>query len=298
MNTPLHGRVVSAHGRHYGVELDDGTVRLCFPRGKKAGVAVGDRVRVTLQNGDEGVIDEVLPRSNLLYRSDDMRSKVFAANVDQLLLVVAVEPTFSEDLAGRALAGAWSADIAPRVVLNKVDMSHGLAAARQRLASIARLGVPIIEVSARDAQATRAALLPHLAGRTSLLLGQSGMGKSTLLNILVPDAAAATQDYSIALDMGRHTTTSTRLYHVPGGGDLIDSPGFQAFGLQHLTHEDIVRGFPEFTPYVAHCRFYNCSHLHEPGCGVLAAVQAGQIDPARHALYRRILDEYEAQPRY
>lgn len=296
----LEGRIVAAHGRHYVVEFPDGSVRHCFPRGKKAGAAVGDRVRVAPQGRDEGAIDAILPRRNLLFRSDETRAKQFAANVDQLLIVVAVEPTFSDDLAGRALAGAWSAGIEPLIILNKTDLSAGLADARARLDSVRTLGVPVIELSAHDATTVRERLAPRLAGRTTLLLGQSGMGKSTLLNALVPDADAPTREYSAALDMGRHTTTTTRLYHLPApGGDLIDSPGFQAFGLQHLSGEDILRGFPEFSPHIEHCRFYNCTHRHEPGCGVVAALQAGAIDASRYALYRRILKESEAaQQRY
>ena len=289
------GRIIAAHGRHYTVEFADGALRKCFPRGKKAGAAVGDEVTVSLQGQDEGAIDAILPRRNLLYRSDELRTKQFAANVDQLLIVVAVAPTFSDDLVGRALAGAWSADLMPVIVLNKVDLADGLDAARKRLAKVADLGVPIVEISAQDTAATREQLLPYLKGKTSLLLGQSGMGKSTVLNGLIPDAKAPTREHSLALDMGKHTTTSTRLYHLPDGvGDMIDSPGFQAFGLQHLTGEDIVRGFPEFGPYIEQCRFYNCSHRHEPGCGVLTAMAEGRVHPERHALYLRILDEQAA----
>ncbi|MFC4277770.1 ribosome small subunit-dependent GTPase A [Achromobacter aloeverae] len=294
----LQGRIIGAHGRHFLVEFEDGTQRLCFPRGKKAGAAVGDRVTVSPEGRDEGAIDAILPRKNLLYRSDEMRSKQFAANVDRLFIVVAVQPTFSDDLAGRALTGACSAGIEPYLVLNKVDLEAGLAEARARLAPLARLGVPVLEVSAQDPNHARAVLAPHMTGHANLLLGQSGMGKSTLLNALVPGADAPTREHSTALDMGKHTTTSTRLYHLPSGGDLIDSPGFQAFGLGHLSGEDIVRGFPEFAPFVAHCRFYNCTHLHEPGCGVLAALREGMIEPARHALYQRIVEENAAQARY
>jgi len=295
----MNGRVVAAHGRHYDIECDDGGMRRCYPRGKKAAAAaVGDRVCIQPEGADGGVIDAVLPRTNLLYRSDEMRTKQFAANVDQLLIVTAVAPFFSEDLLGRALAGAWSVGIEPLIVLNKIDLVDGLVQARARLASVAALGVPVLALSAHDAPSVRVMLAPRLVGKTNLLLGQSGMGKSTLLNSLVPDAQAATREHSLALGAGRHTTTSTRLYHLPDGGDLIDSPGFQAFGLQHLSPEEIVRGFPEFAQPATSCRFYNCTHRHEPGCGVLAALAAGTIDPARHALYQRILDENAAGQRY
>ncbi|GAA4341780.1 ribosome small subunit-dependent GTPase A [Pigmentiphaga soli] len=298
----VEGLVVAAFGRHFTVECDDGAVRQCYPRGKKATAAVGDRVRIGPEGRTEGAIVAVLPRRNLLYRSDQLRSKQFAANVDRLFIVTATEPDFSDDLVGRALAGAWSAGIAPHVILNKIDRPARLAQARARLAPVAALGVPVIELSALDAPAVRARLAPLLADATSLLLGQSGMGKSTLLNDLVPEAAAATQAHSEALGTGRHTTTSTRLYHLPAdiahGARLIDSPGFQAFGLQHLDREQIARGFPEFGPYAPHCRFYNCTHLHEPGCAVLAALADGRIDPQRHALYARLLAELAAAQRY
>jgi ribosome biogenesis GTPase len=278
--------------------MADSTVRQCYPRGKKAGPAVGDYVLITLQGCDEGAIEEILPRSNLLYRSDDMRAKQFAANVDRLFIVVAVEPTFSDDLAGRALTGAWSANITPFIVLNKIDLQEKLDPVRARLAPLVRLGVPMLEVSAVDPEKTCKTLFPHVTGYVSLLLGQSGMGKSTLLNDLIPDAYAATREYSTALNMGRHTTTSTRLYHLPHGGDLIDSPGFQAFGLQHLSHEEIEHGFPEFAPYAAQCRFYNCTHQHEPNCSVLQALAERHIDPGRHALYTRIVQENTTATRY
>ncbi len=295
----LEGRIIAAHGRHYTVELNDGSLRKCFPRGKKAGAAVGDVVIIAPQGKEEGAIDRILERRNLLYRSDDMRTKQFAANVDQLLIVVAVEPAFSEDLIGRALVAAWSAGIEPLIILNKADLTDKLGAARQRLSELLGLGIRIIELSALDSEQVCAALLPELNHRTSLLLGQSGMGKSTILNSLIPDALAHTQEHSVALGAGKHTTTSTRLYHLPNNaGDLIDSPGFQTFGLYHLTASEIERGFPEFTDAIQHCRFYNCSHRHEPGCGVLEALKRGAITPARHELYQRILAENESKTRY
>lgn len=291
MTTSL-GRVVSSHGRHYGVEFADGSVRHCFSKGKRNEAAVGDWVQVALEGTHEGLLTSIEPRQNLLYRSDEWRTKQFAANVDQVLIVVAVKPTFSDDLLGRALAGAWAADVHPIIILNKVDLVDGLQAARDRLLPYRELGVTIVELSAKDDQEVSAKLAPLLAQKTSLLLGQSAMGKSTLLNTLIPDAGARTQEHSEALDAGKHTTTATHLYHLPhANGDLIDSPGVQAFGLAHLSLEDIERGFPEFNQYRDGCRFYNCGHRHEPNCGVLDALRQGLIDPRRHALYLRLLEE-------
>lgn len=207
------------------VELEDGSLRQCYPRGKKAGATVGDHVMVTLQ-GEEGSIERILERRNLLYRSDETRSKQFAANVDRLLIVVASEPMFSDDLAGRALVGAWSADIEPYIILNKCDLPS-TDAARKRLAPFKALGVPIIETNATNVDQTRQTLLPLLQGRSSLLLGQSAMGKSTLLNALVPEADAATQEHSQALGAGKHTTTATRLYRLSEGGTSSTLPGFR-----------------------------------------------------------------------
>jgi ribosome biogenesis GTPase len=298
-DSKLQGRIIAAHGRHYTVELADGTLRTCFPRGKKAGAAVGDHVIIAPQGGDEGAIDRIQERSNLLYRSDEMRTKQFAANVDQLLIVIAPEPVYSDDLLGRALVAAGSAGIDTIIVLNKADLADKLPQIRQRLAALEKFGVRIVQTQALDTEQVQQALLPLLKDKCSLLLGQSGMGKSTLLNALVPHAQAHTQEHSQALGTGKHTTTSTRLYHIPNnGGDLIDSPGFQAFGLYHLDAADVVRGFPEFRESIENCRFYNCTHRHEPGCGVLQSLKQGDITPERHELYMRILAENQASNRY
>lgn len=295
----MQGRVITAYGRHYTVQCDDGQIRQSYTRGKKTGVCVGDFVRLQLQGQDEASIEEVLERSNLLYRSDEMRSKQFAANVDQLLVVVAITPSFNEDLLGRALTGAWSVGIQPIIILNKVDIQDGYAQARARLQPYEKLGVSIIETSTLDAERLRAKLLPLLQGKTNLLLGQSAMGKSSILNVLVPHAKAHTQEHSVALGTGKHTTTTTTLYTIPEiQASLIDSPGFQSFGLKHLGLSEVVQGFPEFAPYIEQCRFYNCTHLHEPGCGVLQALKDGEIEPTRHQLYERILAESLAPPKY
>jgi ribosome biogenesis GTPase / thiamine phosphate phosphatase len=291
--TRLHGLVIAAHGRHYLVAPEDGGALLqCFPRGKRSEVAVGDRVVYEPTSADQGVIVEIGERRNLLYRSDQYKSKLFAANLDQLLIVLATEPHFSEDLLGRALVAAEANELKPLIVLNKIDVEAALPLARERLARYAALGYTVLELSIKtQPEAALAALDEHLRGHATLLLGQSGMGKSTLVNLVVPDAEVATREISTALNSGRHTTTFTRLYPLPDGGALIDSPGFQEFGLHHLTEGRLERAFPEFRPLLPHCRFYNCHHLQEPGCAILEAVADGRIAPARHALYAQLVHE-------
>ena len=294
-STRVGGLVIAAHGRHYLVAPEDGSPMLqCFPRGKRSEVAVGDRVIYEPTSADQGVIVEIGERRNLLYRSDQYKSKLFAANLDQLLIVLATEPHFSEDLLGRALVAAEANELKPLIVLNKIDVTGALEGARRRLEPYRALGYTVVEVSIKtQPEAARPALLEHLQGHSTLLLGQSGMGKSTLVNLLIPDAEVATREISTALNSGRHTTTFTRLYPLPGsdGGALIDSPGFQEFGLHHLTEGRLERAFPEFRPLLPNCRFYNCHHLQEPGCAILEAVADGGIRRERHALYAQLVHE-------
>jgi ribosome biogenesis GTPase len=274
--------------------MADGERIACVVRGRKNEAAVGDAVAVAAAAPGQGVIEAVLPRTNLLYRSDAFKTKVFAANVTRLLVVVATSPSFSDELVNRALVAARAAGIEPFIVLNKVDLAEAAESSRQRLAGHRALGVRIVECSAKYAtQAMLDELAPILSGHVSIVMGQSGMGKSSIVNLLVPEAKAATREISEALHSGKHTTTSTRLYWLDAQrhSALIDSPGFQEFGLAHLTREDIEQGFPEFAPHRTACRFYNCTHRHEPGCGVLAALEAGQVGIKRHALYAALIAE-------
>ncbi|MBY4896437.1 ribosome small subunit-dependent GTPase A [Cupriavidus sp. AU9028] len=298
----LAALIVAAHGRHYVIELqDEARTRLHgFPRGKKSDCAVGDHVMVEMTAADQCVIVEVRERRNLLHRSDQFKSKLLAANIDQVAIVLATEPGFSEDLLGRALVAAEALGIRPLVLLNKVDLTARLAEAQGRLDLYRELGYDTLALSVHgDPDGARALLQPQLAGKATILIGQSGMGKSSLLNLLIPGVEAQTREISAKLDSGKHTTTFTRLYHLPAewgqGGALIDSPGFQEFGLHHLSEGMLERAFPEFRPRLTACRFYNCHHLNEPGCGVLEAVQTGQISPRRHQLYAQLVHEASQQ---
>lgn len=285
---PGPGLIVAAHGRQYRVELPDGRELLCCTRGKKSEAVCGDRVQVDITSPGHGVINRIEPRRTLLYRSNEFKEKLIAANVDQIILVVATEPAFSEALVGRCVIAAQSQGITPLILLNKCDLTERLPEARARLATLAALDYPILELCA---QADATTLRPWLQGKTSVLVGQSGMGKSTLINALLPEARAATREISAALDSGKHTTTFARLYHLDRESHLIDSPGLQEFGLRHLDFSDLEQAFPEFGPHLGQCRFRNCRHLQEPGCALQAAVSAGHITPARMQLFQELARE-------
>ncbi|HET8746527.1 MAG TPA: ribosome small subunit-dependent GTPase A [Ramlibacter sp.] len=299
------GLVVASHGRHCLVESPDGTRRLCHPRGKKSQAVVGDRVQWQA-SGDEGVIEAVEPRRNLFYRQDEIRTKSFAANLDLVLVLIAAEPEFSEMQLARALIAAEAEHIAPLIALNKSDLVEPFERAWARLVPYQHMGYGVLPLSLRMSGDTdREHLLKHLHGKTTLVLGPSGAGKSTLINLLAPQARALTGEISQALNSGRHTTTATTWYWVDEERTtaLIDSPGFQEFGLHHIDKMHLAALMPDLRRHVPECKFYNCTHLHEPSCGVIAAVAeaspapAERIEPSRYRIYRTLFEEL-SQERY
>lgn len=279
--------MIASYGKRYGVELEDGTELSCVTRGKKTDLACGDKVKVKLTGPNEAVVEQLEPRSSLLYRSNSFRSKMLAANVSQAVIVLATQPSFYEELLNRCLVACEAAGVKAVIVLNKCDLDNA-DDVLLRLQDYAGLGYTIQPLSARG---NIVPLKQWLQGETSVLVGQSGMGKSTIVNALLPDKMVRTQEVSTVLDSGKHTTTAAHLYHLDAQSKLIDSPGLQEFGLNHLDAEQLELAFVEFRPYLGQCRFNNCRHLKEPDCAIQAAVDAGAILPRRLGFYQQLRQE-------
>lgn len=296
------GTVIAVFGRRYEVETDRGERLDCVARGKKREAACGDRVEVQATGPGQAVINNILPRSSYLERADPYKQKAIAANADQLLVLVAVDPWFSDEFVTRVLLLAHAAGISTLIALNKIDLP-GVQAARERVAVFARAGHRVLEVAVKPrangvamptlAQGT-SELSACLKGHATVLAGQSGMGKSSLVNALIPGAAAITGEISQALGAGRHTTTFSRRYRIDADSTLIDCPGMQEVGLHNLDFNTLTAGFADFAPFLNDCRFANCRHEREPGCGLTAALAARRIDARRHELYSKFRGEIGA----
>lgn len=277
-------QVVAVDKARFLVEADGATLS-CFARKRLGPLVCGDRVRIRIAGSEEGVIEAVHPRTSLVYRSDRKRQKPIAANVDAALLVLAVSPTSGTDFVDRALAAAEYAGLDVLIVLNKMDVRSGADSAAEQLAAYAAIGYATAAISARE---SAEALQAFLAGHSSVLIGRSGVGKSTILNALLPAARARTGGVS-RTEAGRHTTTRARLYRLDPHASLIDAPGMQQFGVQHIPVQELAATFREFRSFLGQCRFHNCLHVGEPHCALAAALEHGAITSARMASYGEIV---------
>ncbi len=297
------GLIVANYGRHFLVEGATGERVICHSRGKKSQGVVGDRV-LWQASLDEGTIETIEDRRNLFYRRDEIRTKSFASNLDQVLILIAAEPAFSSNQLSRALIAAEAEHITPLIALNKSDLALPFARAWDWLLPYRHMTYTLLPLSLKGrVVADREQLLTHLRGKTTLVLGPSGAGKSTLINLLAPEALAQTGELSQSLRAGKHTTTSTTWYWVDEAKTtaLIDSPGFQEFGLHHIDPMRLAAYMPDLKAHAADCRFYNCTHLHEPGCAVIAAIatngDASGVNPDRYKIYSELFAEL-SQSRY
>ncbi len=284
---------------HFGVQVDvetlegpeRGQIRRCFRRANLPALVTGDRIVWRADNQQSGVIVALQPRRTELYRPDHRgQLKPVAANVDRLVIVFAALPQPHRNLIDRYLVAAEQAQLEPLLVLNKADLlalsEH--AHIRKWLDDYHTLGYRTLCLSADSGEGLDA-LRGELKDHVSVFVGQSGVGKSSLINALLPEADLRVGALSEMTGKGTHTTTTARLFHFPDGGDLIDSPGIREFGLTHITHDDLLEGFIEFRPFLGHCRFRDCQHVHEPGCALLTAVADGAISEGRMNSYRHIL---------
>lgn len=287
---PENGQIITRFGADFLVETANAELLRCTARRKLDHLACGDYVEWERQPQGNAAITALLPRRNVLERPD-ARGKLrpLAANIDLLIVVASWQPAPVWETLDRYLIAANRLPAEVLLVFNKADLrsSHASAEAESCLAEYQRIGIPILHVSAHQQQGG-SSILDAIRGRTAIMVGQSGVGKSSLARQLLPDTDIRIGSISDTGE-GRHTTTSATLYRLPSGGSLIDSPGVRDFGLTGVDVATLETGFPEFRPFLGGCRFHNCTHNHEPNCAIKAAVAAGQLPPRRFARYLSLL---------
>jgi len=303
LGTPQNGIIISRFGQHADVESTDGKIYRCNLRRSIESLVCGDKVlwrlgketqNITNANKIIGIIEAVHERDSVLSRPDVYDGvKPIAANISQIIIVSSVLPAFNADIIDRYLVAAEQTGITPIIVLNKTDLlteenTDLKEEIEQQLQIYRDIGYQILYASSTTREGITS-IKEQLNQHISIFVGQSGVGKSTLVNTLMPELGIPTKEVSENSNLGQHTTTVARLYHFNTGGDLIDSPGIREFGLWHLTPEQVCHGFIEFNPFLGLCKFRDCKHQHDPGCALIAAAESKKINPKRLASFQRIL---------
>lgn len=285
-------KVIAAYGRHYTIESTDKQIYNAFVRAKKSNVVCGDWVIFQPTASHQAVIESVLARQSLVFRSDSFKEKHIAANCTQLLIVLACQTPLSDDFLTRTLIVAESENIKPLILLNKIDLPDENI--RQHLAWYEHCGYCVLPLCALQSVL---ALKPFLQNEASLLIGQSGVGKSSILNALFEQNLRKTAPISKALKKGTHTSTHSQLYDLNANSSIIDSPGLQQLGLAHLNPAQMEHAFVEFRPFLGKCRFRNCQHQNEPDCAILKAVEQNQIPTFRYVIFQNLIAQLENKNR-
>jgi ribosome biogenesis GTPase / thiamine phosphate phosphatase len=283
------GLVLSHFRTHADIETDDKAVVRCNLRANLGSIVAGDRVLWRKDDNSSGVVTAIYPRISELQRPDGYgKLRLVAANVTRAVITLAPEPEPHPNLIDRYLVVAEHLGLEPVLLVNKCELVDPESTLPKLFASYVQLGYPVHLVSARSGLGMEQ-LRQHLSSGTTIFVGQSGVGKSSVIQNLLPDEQIKVGALSEVMKKGRHTTTHARLYHFPSGGDCIDSPGIREFGLWHLTEDDVTAGFRELNPLMGRCRFRNCRHQQEPNCALLDARAKGAISPERFQSYQTIV---------
>lgn len=289
---PHKGRLISRFGAEMLIEDEQGQIQRCTGRKKVATAVCGDHVEWEDTSQGNHIVSRILPRKNLLKRpTPSGKEKLIAANIDQVLVVLAYSMKANWDMLDHYLVASHSMHAIPLILCNKLDLAGTQQEQYDRILNEYRhIGYRILPLSAKNNQGMDA-LLDVLSGKTNILVGQSGVGKSSIIKALHPMIDIRIGEVSEASGEGQHTTSVTTLYHLPCGGELIDSPGVRDFRPGKLKQSYIEQGFPEFLPYLGSCRFHNCSHINEPGCAIKEKLATGEILQRRYNSYLRLLKE-------
>ena len=278
------GLVITKYGQRQLVESSTGELFQCTSRQNLGLSVAGDEVIFQPAGGTEGIVTAILPRENELTQ----KNKLIATNIDQLWLVVATEPHYQFELIDRYLILAENSNLPINIIVNKIELVDELDQLSKDFSLYQNINYQVNFISIKK-QLNLDALKNQLSDKTNIFLGQSGVGKSSLINSLIPDLELRVNEISTKSKLGKHTTTNTTIYHIPSGGDLIDSPGIREFQLDDFDAKQILNGFREFKALIGKCRFRNCQHINEPDCAIKVALDAGDIYPSRYENYLNLL---------